>query len=308
MTLPLLPFWGVTYQVNILGVPPFGVITVDNTIGPPGTPGPGHGLFTSWDVRKEWGPNNDSATLSIANLDLPFRKALSARLALPGPTLQVQLLVGWSGLPEQLYLGEVRKCTPEERTRTDVFTVFELSDGGVSARATPPPGGADFGAAVLTVILKLTQQLGYVMSGAAALAIQSAASTKFIFANNYQQVYDGGPRDQLDQLMMSIGLNWGIANGFFHVYRAGKRDDVIPGILTPNAGLLTWEEQDNGAIAFTALGQSRFEPGMQLTIMNEIGVTLGGGPLRLDHIQFTGSNETTFEMNGVAKKLEILAA
>ncbi len=307
MSVPLLPFFGVTYQLNILGVPPFGVITVDNTIGPPGQPGPGHGLFCQWDIRKAWGNSPDTGTVTVANLDIPFRKALAVRMAVPGPPLQVQLLVGWGGFPEQLIVADVLRAQPEVKDRTDVFTHFELGDGAVALRDTPPAGGTEVGLGISAIVLKLvTIDLGYVASPSAiAVVAKEAAKVPIPLLNG--QVYDAPAEQQLNELLESIGLTWGHSNGFWVVYRLGVRQDILPAILTPNHGLLNWVEQDDGAIMFNALGQSRLEPGAQITIKDEKDIILGGGPLRIENIQFTGSNETTYTMSGVAKKLEIAA-
>ena len=91
------------------------------------------------------------------------------------------------------------------------------------------------------------------------------------------------------------------------MYRNGRRDDVLPAQLDFNSGLLKYATQDDGAVEIEALGQSRVVPGMQITVLDEFNIIVGGGPLRVERVSFSGSNHTNFLMSIEARTLEVLA-
>ena len=98
----------------------------------------GDGLRVEWSVEKTRTRSPDRATITIYNLGRVFREALNVAAALPLP-LMVNLGIGWGGIPEQDFFGQVWKVSPEMRTATDVLTTIEAGDGD---RDIPPPGGA----------------------------------------------------------------------------------------------------------------------------------------------------------------------
>ena len=109
----------------------------------------------------------------------------------------------------------------------------------------------------------------------------------------------------MTELLASIGLAWGVAGGKIVVYKGGIRKDLLPSILAPVTGLLKWLELDDGGVQFTALAQPMIEPGGQITINDVFGVPVGGGPLRVERVTFSGSTVGTSTMEGVARKLQL---
>jgi hypothetical protein len=59
-------------------------------------------------------------------------------------------------------------------------------------------------------------------------------------------------------------------------------------------------------VAIEALAQPRLVPGVQVTILDLTGVPLGGGPLRVERIEFNGSNEGESVMSGIARRVALL--
>lgn len=86
------------------------------------------------------------------------------------------------------------------------------------------------------------------------------------------------------------------------VFAGGLRMDILPSILTPQTGLLSWEELDDGGVEFDGLAQPRVCPGAQVQMLDMLGVPIGGGPLRIDKIQFSGASEGPSTMSGTARK------
>lgn len=298
------PLFNIAARVEIRTTPP---IVIDNTDG--------NGLRVDWLVDKSRCSQPDHATITAYNLPPAARLAISAALARslvptwPWPIpvaipLLVTLFVGWGGAPELLFTGQVWHATPERLTGTDVLTMLEAGDGVEPLRDTPPAGGAEFGIGVQLAVAKILGELGIQPAGTALAAI-AEASAQVPAAQNFQFVSDGDPRDLLDQLMASIRLSWGVHDGHFVVYRAGLRNDVLPSILTPTSGLLQWDEADEG-VEFEALAQPRVAPGVQVQILDERNVSVGGGPLRVEQVSFVGSTVGPSTMSGTARKVALL--
>lgn len=296
MSLPLLPLFGVTMALRVFTLPPFEVTNAYAT-------GPSETLLVEWDVAKQWGPSPDTASITIYNLDLPTRKILAQFAALP-VNLLVQLSLGWGGQVEVAFSGAAWRVEPEVIGRTDTLTVLELGSGIIEQRDTPPSGGADFGVAINIVVATLLQSLGWTPLATALAVVAERAAQLPLKA--FQNVYDDDPKEQLTQLMATLGLSWGHSEGFWVVYKDGKRDDILPAVLTPNSGLLSWNELDDGGVQLKALAQPRLVPGAQIQLLNEIGVTIGGGPLRIEAMRLSGSTHSTSLMDITARKLQIL--
>jgi hypothetical protein len=262
------------------------------------------GLRLEWDVSKSRMSTPDEAVISIYNLASPVRQGLSISSSLP-IALIAQLLVGWEGIPELLFTGEIWKVEPAKKTGTDVITTLHAAAGGRALRDTPPAGGAIVGATVQMVIGQLLGQLGFRPSVATLGQIAAAAGQVSLGA--FQAGFHGEPREVLDGLMATIGLSWGFdsTTGEFVVYRGGLRNDLLPSILAPQSGLLSWSELDDGGYEFEALAQPRCVPGLQITLLDEFGKPQGG-PLRIETITFRGSSEGPSLMTGVARKVKVL--
>lgn len=288
------PLFNVAAQVIVASIPPFNVNALD-----------AEGALIEWSVSKQWGPSPDMASIAIYNLDPVLRKALSISvsnfLAVP-----VTLNVGWDGLIQTLFTGSIWKLVAERIETTDVVTMIEAGDGSVALRDSPPSGEAFFGLSMKVAISKI---LGFELKIPplpTSLAIIEAEAAKVPVSFFFQDVSDLDPRDKLDILLSTIGLSWGISGGFFVVYKDGKRDDIPPLVLNPGSGLIRWEELDDGGVQLEALGQTSVEPGMQINVIDEKLAIVGGGPLRVEKVDFSGSSEAGFTMAITARKLQIL--
>lgn len=268
-------------------------VVIDNLIG--------DGLRVEWDVEKTSNPDPDTAHLVIYNLNKPLRKQISALNNLPGRVL-VQLQIGWAGITEVLFRGESWRMVPERRAGTDILTEIEAGDG-MQPLDAGPSGGASYGVGFSALIALLAEQQGWRISLAAVAEIQAAGAA--LAVSQFQHVADYSPVEQINLIMASLRLSWGVTDGQFVVYRAGIRNDVVPALLTPQNGLLTWAELDDGGAEFEALTQPRTVPGQQISINDELGVPVGGGPLRVEHVTFSGSSEGPSLMRGVARKLQL---
>lgn len=285
------PMLNVAHVLTLGTVPP--VFLVGNELV-------GEGLRVDWTIEKAAGPAPDTATIRIYNLGLVQRKAVEAASLLYGKFL-VSLSIGWGAMAEIVFTGVAYKVIATEKTGTDIITTIEAADG-YELRDTPPVGGALVGAAAGAILQQLLAAMQVPPSPPALLAVEAAAAQLPIPAWNVTG--EGTVREQLDALIDTLGLSWGIADGFFVVYQNGLRNDLPPSILNPFSGLLDARVVDDGGVEFEALAQARTVPGMQIVI--NMLEPIGGGPLRVERVVFNGSSFGPSFMSGTARKVALL--
>lgn len=270
----------------------------------------GEGLYMEWDLQKTRTSSPDTATVRIFNL-LPIHRADLALLsALPG-RIKIELAIGWRGhgveptvntlfLPtDVVFVGEDWRVVPEEREGPDIVTTIEAGDG-IEVTNAAPQGGSEVALGMKLLVLLSLQQLGLKPSVGALAVIETEAAK--ITVSIERPTHEIPPRERLDLLMASMDLAWGISGGEFVIYRGGLRNDLPPAILTPQTGLLKWSVTDDGGVEFEALARPIVTPGAQATLLDELGQTLGGGPLRIETVRFLGTTEGPSMMMGVARK------
>lgn len=290
--MPAITLFNVAATLQVATIPPFFLTNVT-----------GQGLRVDWTVEKTNTPDPDRAEIQIFNLDLPQRKSLAVAQTSPIPVV-VALQIGWEMIPELLFTGQAWKIIPEKRELTDVITMITAGDGAQPTKESPPAGGAVFKAPAQLLFTKILLQLG-IPASAAAIALVGLKATQ-IPITAWQLSFDEPPRQNMDDLMASLGLSWGVSGGFVVVYQNGIRNDVLPVILTPVSGLLTWEELDDGGVNFEALAQVGVVPGGQIKILDPFGQPVGGVSLRVENVTFTGSTMGDSRMSGLARKLQLI--
>lgn len=261
------------------------------------------GLRIEWQIDKVAGPTPDTGTIRIFNLHPAQRKAIATAKRVSNVPLFAVLQIGWNKRVEILFEGYAHRTAPEIRRDVDIVTELELGAGkDTGLRDTPPGGGVDVGKAIEIVIVERAVRAGLSVSEATRALINSRAAA--VPLTSFSSVVDATEVDeQLDLMLAALGLNWGRDGDFLVVYDNGLRNDLAPTVLTPNAGLLAWNELDDGGVEFEALAQPRVVPGIQLQVVNEFGVLVGGGPLRCESVSFTGTSDTSSLMRGVARKV-----
>lgn len=270
----------------------------------------GDGLRFEWDVLKTRTSSPDTATIRICNLMKIHRADLAMLASLPGRIL-VELSIGWRGVENEgpsdqlllptdvLFRGEDWRVVPEEQNGPDIITTIEAGDG-LEVSTAAPDGGGNI-ALGITLGVKFALAALKLKPSKAALAVIEAEGAK-VTTPISNLTLENDPRELLDVLLASMGLGWGISGGEFVVYRGGLRDDLLPGLLTPQSGLSRWAVTDDGGVEFEALAQPRFVPGMQITVSDHLGILQGGGPLRIDTIRFMGTTDGPSIMQGTARK------
>ena len=300
-------FLNVTSLVTIGSAPP---VTVQSLTG--------EGLRVTWEINKSNSSEPDSGSVTIYNLQTASRKILAAIVpTLPAFGFRASVSIGWGdtlnpGLgfvpPTQVMSGRIWSITPELKERTDVLTVVEFGDGLVEQRDAAPSGTSLGFAQLLTwsaLVGLVVTELGLTLSPAAAPVIDAAAAARGLpsFGGANAIIGDREVREKLDNIFDTLRIGYTVDNGVVRVFDpSGLRNDLPPQVLTPLSGLLSFAQTDDGGVEFEALANPLLAPGAQVTIVGDDGIAQGGGPLRLESIQFRGDNYAQSLMTGVARK------
>lgn len=301
--------FGVTVQLLVTTVPP---IALDNTT-PASLDAPiGDTLRIDWQVTKKIGSSADECTIQIYNLSLPNRVALSEakRTGRGWPksvVTRVQLDIGWGGIPEPLFLGEVVHFEAGRQVGPDVVTTITALTGGV-ARFVPPAGGSSFGLAASALLITEAARMGYFVSPSMLALVESRSAAKAITA--WSKPGDQEPQVLLDWLFATLDLTWGV-DTFNNIvaFENGVRLDVPMVVLGPTTGLLNATPANDG-IDFEGLAQPKVVPGGQLQFLEvgQFGIERPSGPpMRCETISFAGSSYGQSVMRGTARPIEVLS-
>jgi len=188
-----------------------------------------------------------------------------------------------------------------------VLTVIEFGDGLVELRDAAP-GGASLAAQILTwssVVTLVAAELGLAVSPAALAVIDAAALRQGlpVYGAGNLILGDREIREKLDNIFEALRIGYTIDNGILRAFDAsGLRNDLPPQVLAPLSGLLSFAVTDDGGVEFEALANPLLAPGSQVTVLNDIGIVQGGGPLRVESIEFAGDNYQNSLMRGVARR------
>lgn len=275
----------------------------------------GNGLKIEWDIERTRSSTPDQGTVTIYNLSPSSRKILHEawKLSTAVASYLVDLSIGWGGLVERVFVGDVWKIVPEVRVGEDVLTVLELGDGGPKLRDAANPKQANMNNAQITFILLVLVEadpslggLGLPIDPISRGVIEARARlSPFLGFDNYAG--QGNTADQLDELMDMLDLEWKIHQGVFIVMAAGNAAtasvDAIP--LVAASGMLSWSQEDNGGITATALANANVKPGTQIQVQDSFG-PVGLVPYRVERVSFTGATDGESIMQITARKSVLL--
>lgn len=264
----------------------------------------GQGTYMEWTVRKTRTPSPDVATIRVFNLHRAKREALRASAKIPGPVF-VALAIGWRGICELVFGGEVWSMRAEDRVGDDVISHIEAGAGAKAQRDTPPSGVTTAGTDIGTALTLMLANLGWSMSPAALALVTSLTAA----AGSTPVQLTGGMEatEVLDVLFASIGLSWSLSdNNIVVVYQYGQRVDLPATLLAPTTGLLEWSPTDDGGTTFKALARPDVQPGGAVTVMDPYGKLVGDGFQCVDELTFEGTSSGPSTMTGVTRPIEVL--
>ncbi len=273
------------------------------------------GLRIEWSVSRDNTNKPDTGEIIVFNLSptliSTIQEAWNFRqfagfTAVP----DVVLAVGWNRVPEIVLQGDIVEFIPNRRTPTDVLTVWRVGDGLEQMRdstvgrslhnvkiavlleplVTLPPNTSDIGLGGLGLIFP---------PESAALITTAVAEIPF---QDWSNITPGmSTKIAIDFIMETLGLEWRIHNGTFVALRGGLINRPGP-VISPQSGLIEYTPKDDGGITFTALADSRFEPGIRFTVLDNLGKPIGSPSYRLESVAFTGSTDENSLMSVVGRR------
>lgn len=297
-------------------------------------------LHFDWEVNKNMGSEPDDAIVNIYNLAPVHREQLVLHMANaygaasfataisvpefagtglqaipdPEPALNdMGLFVGWQGRAELLFSGSLTRLEPEVFMGPDTVTRLTLADGGINMRDATVAGGEVFGQLAQLGVASRAGELGYTVSDQLFQAVARRAAE--LPLKSWQEVNTRDPRLALNDIMATLGLKWSVVGNRMVAYDAGVRDDVAPlrlttALLPNNAtnGLLDWTRLDDGGYTIRALGTSSAVVGQRLICVDDKGMALGLGQLRIQSLRFRGNNDGEHLMEIEARKVDLIGA
>jgi hypothetical protein len=269
----------------------------------------GTGLRMEWTISRDNTNKPDEGEIRIFNLAPLVSRTIHetwqvANASGLGVGMLLIFSIGWDRIPVRLFVGDVWDMLPEERTPTDVVSVFKLGDGNRAQR--DQVAGRDFHAAPVEIVLEWLVQippspadtggggLGLIFPPESKALIKAAAAevAKLQGSNlTFGNIPKGlNIREEIDMIMDTLGLEWRVHNGAFTVMRGGIINKPGP-ILTPGTGLISYTPQNDGGITLTALADPAVEPGIQIQVLGNLGKPVGEISYRVTRVIFSGSTD-----------------
>jgi hypothetical protein len=112
----------------------------------------------------------------------------------------------------------------------------------------------------------------------------------------------GDPKEIMDQLMESLGLQWWILNSTIIITLSGAPIAGPPIVLAPQTGLTHWNPESDGSISLEALADPNAIPGVAISVNDEFGKPVADGLFRIFSVRYQGDTRTDSKMTIRAKK------
>lgn len=300
--------WGVTAALAVTTTPP---MQWQNLTG--------EGTTISWTVRRSRSSTSDTASVDVLNIP-SVQQALLASVANQGISTarRMMLSIGWGQIgspnfvpPQVLINMPIRRISLGVRSGPDLVTSFS---GAEFDTASKLPASADLpsslGVTWDSVVALLAAQMNIAVSPMASATIAAAAAARGVPAiASLSFVMAGQPsRLTLDSMFRTLGLSYSVDGGVLHAADVfGLRNDLPPLVLTPRTGLRSAATADDGSVVIDALAIPSVRPGQALTVINELGITLGGGVLRVDEMILSGDTSRGESNMGIVARRVVAA-
>lgn len=296
MTIPIVRY------MNVSAVFVAGALTLTNLGLPTGAQ---EGPRITWDITVDLTPEPNRGTIKIYNLpdvmSQGMKEAWEASLIAAPGTFKVLLSIGWErvvGLVATMDPYEIMPAVPEGPV--DNVTTLQVGDGGIGLRDGTI--GTSLAAADFTqMILVIAVGLKAAIEPASLTVFQAAAAAAPIKIFESFTLY-GDPKEIMDQLMESLGLQWWVLNSTIVMTPAGAPIAGPPVVLTPQRGLLTYSPQSDGSILLEAQGDPNVIPGIALTVATEFGIPIAEGIFRATRVNYKGDTSRDSRMTIHARK------
>jgi hypothetical protein len=273
-----------------------------------------------WSIQRDNTNKPDTGEIRVFNLAAKVSRVIhetwqALHASGLGSGMLLVFSIGWDRIPKRVFLGDVWDFIPEQRTPTDVVSVFKLGDGNRAQRdqvvgrsfhavsidivldylVELPPATVDVGGGGLGLIFPPESKA---LVKAAAAEVKTLQGSDLTFGNIPA---GANTREAIDIIMDTLGLEWRVQNGEFVVMRGGIINKPGP-ILTPGTGLVSYETQTDGGITITALANPQVEPGIQIQVLDNLAKPVGELAYRVTKVSFNGSTDEDSLMNITARK------
>lgn len=277
------------------------------------------GLRIEWTVSRDNTNNADTGEITVYNLSpkvsgLIYEAWQAVNVVGFATGLSLTLSVGWNRIPKIMLQGDIWDMVPDQRTATDVLTIFRVGDGlqqerdavvgrdlqgvefatALSFLVVPPPSPDDAGGGGLGLIFPPESK---------ALVAQAAANINLQRLSNITKGFN--VRDAISILMETLGLEWRVQNGAFIAMRGGLINRPGP-TITPGSGLISWQKRNDGGIVVDALADVRAEPGIRMQVLDKLGKPVSELSYRVEKVEFAGSTDEGSLMTVSAAKARAL--
>lgn len=272
----------------------------------------GNGLRFEWEIARDNTNKADEGTITVYNLAPTVSGAIfEAWQALSRASgYLVTFAIGWDGVPQTVFRGDVWELIPDRRTPTDSMMVLKLGDGNRTLRDQTV--GRSFSNVKIEIVLDYLVQLppAPTDAGGGGLGLiyppESKALVKQAASELPIQTFGNIPagantREAVDIIMDTLGLEWRVHNGEFVAMRGGVINKPGP-LIRPGTGLISYERRNDGGIIFSALANPEVEPGIQVLVQDDFGKPFGEPAYRVEKVRFAGSTDEESLMDVEAAK------
>ena len=223
------------------------------------------GLDISFSVLKSLSRDPNTATIQIFNLSDTSRGSVEQ-----SGDQRVRLEAGYEN-DDGLWIifdGELRKAS-STRSGADTITSIEAGDGERSIRRARINQSFGPFTSLRTVLEAVAGSMGLGLGNLASFAATAQlAAGGSLFSEG--TVVSGNPRDEMDGLMDSAGLEWSIQDGNIQILKLGRALNQTAIRLTAGTGLVESPSVDSeGLVKARALMIPGIFPGRKVEILSD---------------------------------------
>ncbi len=288
--------------LNVSALLAAGPVVLPNLGLPTGTQ---EGPRMTWDITSDLTPTPNQGTIDLYNIGPILAHSIketweASMIAAPG-SFKVLLSIGWEGLVGLVATMDPYDILPElPEGDVDTITRIVAGDGGVGLRDGTigiSLAAGDFTQMIQVIALSLKTAI----EPASLAVFQAAAAAAPVKIFESFTMY-GDPKEIMDQLMESLGLQWWVLNSSIVMTPSGAPIAGPPVVLSPQTGLLSWSPQSDGSIKAQAMADVAVIPGVALTLVNRLGVPIADGVYRAFRVRYVGDTDSDSRMTILAKK------
>jgi len=267
----------------------------------------GKGLRMQWDIQRSNTSSTDSGTVTIYNIGKDAVSALNiAARWVKNITYKMTFSFGWDGKVGQCITCPITEIQPEIVTENDVLTQFIFAE---KSNQNEIPSEILSASAVLylSAFRVIADKLNVKLSKQFIDAVN--AHPIATSAQTLSAVFGNDPIQDMNAMISGMGPNytWTIQSGFIFLLNNGLfQDNTPPQIIRPSSGLLTFTPQEGGGVQAQCLANPGILPGQQIIFQDKNNKVLGGGPLRVESVRWSGDTDSVSVMDIIARDINVI--